>query len=114
MNPGVLLMVLSSMLIAVSATCYHLSSHQLVWSQPFKVLINKFFLAGIAISILTFLLNIIAYRYGDLSTLQPLLRLTIIWKLAIAHFYFKEVITPKIIFSVALILGGTLLITADL
>lgn len=113
MNLGVLLVAISSVLIAFRVTCYRLSTQQLSWSQPFKLLVDRFFLAGVCLSVVTFLLNITAYRYGDLSVLQPLLRLTIIWQALIAKFYFKEVLTAKATVSIALIFGGSLLILID-
>ncbi len=114
MSLGILLIVLSSILLALRTMLYRLSAQKLSWSQPFKVLIDKFFLTGLVFAVASFLLNIIAYRYGDLSLLQPLLRLTIIWQTIIAKFYFKEIVTPRTSFAIALILGGSLLVVADL
>ena len=105
---------MASILTALSSTVFRLAAHQVSLSQPLSYLVNKFILIGLAISLFTFVLNITAYRYGDLSVLQPLFRVTIIWKLLIARFYFGEVITRKTVFSIGLILGSALLLTTDL
>lgn len=54
-----------------------------------------------------------SYRYGKLSTLQPLLSLSNVFAIGMAIFILGEVVTPERVIGVALIIGGTILIGSD-
>jgi len=56
------------------------------------------------------LLLLIALKYGDLSTMYPLISLTFIWVLFISIFVFNEVVNSFKINAVILIIFGVILI----
>jgi len=84
---------------------------QLVWKlMPDYNII--YILGGFAIYIIGALSMISAYRYGELSVLQPINSVSYVFAALIAVFILHEKITPAEIAGIALITGGVIIIGA--
>jgi len=100
---GILLMLISSIFVCTG---------QLFWklfdSKSFHFLLIGFCLYGLGAVVM-----IVAYKFGSLSVLQPVLSMNYIFTIFLASFVLGEIITPLkligiliITFSVILIGGG--------
>lgn len=69
-----------------------------------------FLLIGFAFYAVGALVMLIAYRFGSLSVLQPMLSVNYIITLILAHFVLHEAITPARIIGIAVIMVGVFLI----
>ncbi len=99
-NIGIFLMIVSSLLV-----CFGQLFWKLHYSNGVFLLFMGFLLYGLGA-----LFMIIAYRYGKLSVLQPILSLSYVFSLILAHFLLNEEITIKKIVAIIIILSGVLLI----
>lgn len=97
---GILLMVCSSIFACLG---------QLLWklavSGSFVLLIIGFALYGLGA-----LVMIVAYKYGKVSVLQPILSLNYVLSVILAATVLKETITIKKVIGVLVIIVGVLLI----
>lgn len=101
---GIALMVFSSV-----CSCFG----QLLWklftgSGNYSILVVGFFLYGIGA-----LSMIVAYRYGKLSVLQPILSLNYVFGLCLAGLILGETITTLKVFGVVFIIYGLVLLTKE-
>ena len=81
----------------------------LVWKlMPGLDLIYLF--GGYAIYAVSALLMILAYRYGELSVLHPLMSVSYIFSIIISIFILQEDVTAINIFGVVLVASGAILI----
>lgn len=99
---GIFLMILSSICVCVG---------QLFWkiglSDKLYILIWGFVLYGIGAGIM-----IIAYRFGSLSVLQPMISLNYIFTIFIGNIILNEPITINKLVGVFIITGGLILVGA--
>ena len=100
---GIFLMVVSALLASFGQMFWKMFHTEGLWS----LVLGFVFYAGGA------LLMIIAYRYGKLSVLQPMLCLSYVFAIFIAVFILQEQMTPTklagiivVIFGVVMIAGG--------
>ncbi len=97
---GILLMLVSSICVCIGQLLWKLSAEQGIWIM----------LAGFAFYGAGALVMILAYRYGKLSVLQPMLSLNYVLSIFLAALVLKEEITiPKCI-GVLVIIAGVILI----
>lgn len=97
---GILLMVISSVCTCFGQLCWKLSIQKSV----------VFLLSGFCIYGIGALLMIIAYRFGKLSVLQPILSLNYAISFVLAAFILREKVTFLNCVGVFAIMIGTLLI----
>lgn len=97
---GILLMILSSIFVCVGQLFWKLSS-----SKGGLFLIVGFFLYAIGA-----LVMIIAYKFGSLSVLQPVLSLNYVLSLVLAQIILNEIITLVKVVGVLIIILGVVLI----
>ena len=97
---GILLMLISSLCVCIG---------QLLWkiSTDGSIL---FLLVGFAFYGIGALVMIVAYKYGELSVLQPMLSLNYIISIILATVILKEAITLLQVIGVLIIIAGVLLI----
>ncbi|WP_066688965.1 EamA family transporter [Christensenella intestinihominis] len=93
---GIVLMILSSICVCIG---------QLFWKLSVTDGIS-FMIVGFAFYAFGALIMLVAYKYGSLSVLQPMLSLNYIFTIFLAAFVLGEVITP-------MKLAGILVITAS-
>lgn len=96
---GILLMLFSSLCACMGQTFWKLSD------KSFYFLILGFFFYGIGAIIM-----LVAYRYGSLSVLQPILSLNYVLALIIGYLVFNEIFSPFRLVGVLFILCGVLFI----
>lgn len=97
---GILLMLMSSICVCVGQLLWKLSA-----TQGIILMLVGFLFYGIGA-----LVMIIAYKYGKLSVLQPMLSLNYVLSIILAAFVLKETITLFKVIGVLVIIGGVLLI----
>lgn len=97
---GILLMFLSSICVCIG---------QLLWklSSELGMLVM---LAGFAFYGVGALVMIIAYRFGKLSVLQPMLSLNYVLSIVLAAFVLKEKVTLLKCIGVLIIISGVIMI----
>ena len=100
---GILLMILSSVCVCIGQLFWKLSATEGL----------SFMIVGFVFYALGALIMLVAYKYGSLSVLQPMLSLNYIFTIFLAAFVLGAVITPTklagilvITVSVVLIGGG--------
>ena len=96
---GIALMVLSSLCVCIGQLFWKLSAASAVMLLP------GFFFYGIGA-----LIMLIAYRFGSLSVLQPMLSLNYVLSILIAAAVLKEPVTLLKCAGVLVIMAGVLLI----
>ena len=96
---GIILMLISSICVCVGQLFWKLSS------ENFIFLIIGFALYGIGA-----LVMLLAYKFGSLSVLQPMLSFNYIFTVILAHFILHEQINALTLIGVCVILVGTILI----
>lgn len=96
---GILLMLLSSVLVCFGQYFWKISS------TNYWYLVLGFGLYGIGA-----LVMLIAYKFGSLSVLQPILCLNYVFAIIIGYFLLQEQITPFDIVGISIIFVGVFLI----
>jgi len=99
-NIGILLMIFSSLFVCIGQLLWKLSH-----TNGYIYLIVGFGLYSIGAIIM-----IIAYKFGSLSVLQPILSLNYVLAIVIAYFFLNETITSHKIFGVFIITFGVVMI----
>lgn len=97
---GIMLMILSSVCVCIGQLCWKLSAQQ----GPFIMLVG-FFFYGIGAIIM-----LVAYRFGSLSVLQPMLSLNYVLSLVLAALFLNETVTIIRCIGVLIITAGVVLI----
>ncbi len=97
---GILLMLLSAICVCVGQLLWKVSS-----TLGFKWLLIGFLFYGIGA-----LIMIIAYRYGKLSVLQPILSINYVLSIILAKIVLKEEITILKCIGILFIVVGVILI----
>ena len=97
---GIILMLLSSICVCIGQLLWKLSS-----SGNIILLISGFFFYGIGA-----LIMIVAYRFGELSVLQPMLSLNYVLSIFLAVTILKEEITILKLAGVFIIIAGVIII----
>ena len=97
---GILLMLLSSIGVCIGQLLWKISVDTSVW-----VLLAGFCFYGVGA-----LIMIIAYRYGKLSVLQPMLSLNYVLSILLAALVLKEQISLFKCIGVLVIIAGVILI----
>ncbi len=97
---GILLMLLSSICVCVGQLLWKLSAQ-----YGILVMLAGFFFYGIGA-----LVMLVAYRFGKLSVLQPMLSLNYVLSILLAAFVLKESITLWKCVGVLVIIAGVVLI----
>ncbi len=97
---GILLMLLSSLCVCVGQLLWKLSTN-----GNMLYLLIGFFLYGIGA-----LVMLIAYKFGSLSVLQPMLSANYVFTIFLASIVLKEVITLKKIIGILIIIIGVIMI----
>ena len=97
---GILLMVLSSIVVCLGQLLWKLGAN-----GDILILAEGFALYGIGA-----LIMIVAYRFGSLSVLQPILSLNYVISLLVGYFFLNESISLYNILGVIIIIGGVYLI----
>ena len=99
---GILLMTISSLLACVGQLLFNLAASDGIW----YVLLGLVFYGMGAVCML------MAYRFGKLSVLQPILSLNYIFSLFLGALVLKETISITKIIGVSIVICGVMLITA--
>lgn len=110
-NPGVWLMVLNSLVVAGSSACFKAGAGTLQLGQARAWWLNGWVWLGLALAPLTFVLNVTAYRYADISQLHPLMQLALIWSAIFGVALFGETLSRRTLLGTVLVLLGAVLIT---
>ena len=97
---GILIMLLSSVCACLGQMFWKLSSNS-IW----------FLFIGFAFYGIGALLMLLAYRYGSLSVLQPVLSMNYVLALIVGFIVFNEVVTILRILGVIIIISGVVLIS---
>lgn len=97
---GILLMIVSSICVCVGQLLWKLSAE-----QGILVLAFGFCFYGVGA-----LVMIVAYRYGELSVLQPMLSLNYVLSIILAAVVLQETITILKCLGVLIIIAGVILI----
>lgn len=97
---GILLMIISSICVCVGQLFWKLSSTHGI---PFMLIGFCFYGTGA-------LIMIIAYRFGKLSVLQPMLSLNYVLSIFLASMVLEETITILKIIGVLVIIAGVIMI----
>ncbi|MCB0197411.1 MAG: hypothetical protein KDJ65_36020 [Anaerolineae bacterium] len=111
LNWGIALIVVNSLLVSVSSVFFKLGAQQVSLKYPISMITNTWVLLGIALTPGTLILNVSAYRFGDVSALHPLLQLSLVWNMGLAIIIFKETVRAKTLLGTILILSGAIFIT---
>lgn len=100
---GILMMVISALLVSFGQMFWKMFHTDGLWAL----------ILGFVLYACGALVMIVAYRYGSLSVLQPILCLSYVFAIFIAIFLLNEQITPMklagiiiVIFGVVMIAGG--------
>ena len=96
---GIILMLLSSICVCIGQLLWKLSTSGNI------ILLLGFFFYGIGA-----LIMIIAYRFGELSVLQPMLSLNYVLSIFLAVIILKEEITILKVIGVFVIITGVIMI----
>lgn len=97
---GILLMLISSICVCIGQLLWKMSAIHGIWLM----------LSGFAFYGVGALVMIIAYRYGKLSVLQPMLSLNYVLSIVLAALILKEKITIFKVIGVLIIIAGVVLI----
>ena len=97
---GILLMCCSSVCVCLGQLLWKLST-----GGQISFLFVGFLLYGVGA-----LVMIVAYRFGSLSVLQPILSLTYVFSIVLSAFVLKETITLLKCIGVLIIISGVILI----
>ena len=97
---GILLMLISSLCVCIGQLLWKMSA-----DMGIVVMLAGFLFYGIGA-----LVMIVAYRFGKLSVLQPMLSLNYVLSIILAALVLKESITVLKCIGVMVIIGGVVLI----
>jgi len=97
---GIILIVFASLLTAYGQMLWKISN-----GSELKFIISGFILYGIGA-----VLMIIAFRYGSLSVLHPMMSFGYIFVIILGKTILKESVTPIKLIATAIIIGGVILI----
>lgn len=97
---GILLMIISSVCVCLGQLLWKLSN-----SYGYCAMLLGFMLYGIGAIVM-----VVAYRYGKLSVLQPMLSLNYVLSIILATFVLKESVTIVKCIGVLIIVAGVVLI----
>lgn len=97
---GILLMIVSSICVCIGQLLWKLSA-----TQGLFIMFLGFVFYGIGA-----LVMIVAYKYGKLSVLQPMLSLNYVLSIVLAVFVLKESVTLLKCIGVLIIIAGVVLI----
>ena len=97
---GILLMVASALLVSFG---------QMFWKMYHTEGFPALFL-GLVLYALGALIMLVAYRYGSLSVLQPMLCLSYVFAIFIAVFILHEHMTPMKLSGICVVIFGVLMI----
>ena len=106
---GLVIMFICTLFTALGQLFFKYGSLTFEWNL-FKIVTNYNLILGFFFYGIGALLLIIALKYGDLSTMYPLISLTFIWVFLISVFVFNEIINSFKINAVILIIFGVILI----
>jgi drug/metabolite transporter (DMT)-like permease len=101
---GILLVIISTLIIA-SAQFFIKKGANLAGNTLISY-VNLWIILGIIIYVLATILFVIGLKFGNLSTLYPILGLSYIWVILISYFIFKEFITTLDLLGIILIIIG--------
>ncbi|WP_252237131.1 EamA family transporter [Clostridium sp. ZBS17] len=96
---GIILMIFSSICVCIGQLLWKLSSKESIY------LLLGFLLYGVGAVIM-----IIAYKFGNLSVLQPMLSMNYVLSIILAKNILNEFITLKKIIGIIIIMVGVILI----
>ncbi len=97
---GILLMLISSICACVGQLFWKLSAEQGIWVA----------LAGFLFYGMGALIMLIAYRFGSLSVLQPMLSMNYVLSILLGALILKEAVTIRKVIGVLVIMAGVVLI----
>ncbi|MEZ4357078.1 MAG: EamA family transporter [Eubacteriales bacterium] len=97
---GILLMLLSSLCVCFGQLFWKLSTDGSLF----------FLFTGFVLYAVGALVMIIAYRYGKLSVLQPMLSMNYVLSILIGVFILQELISLKKVIGIVIIVAGVVLI----
>lgn len=97
---GILLILISSICACVGQLFWKLSAEQGIWMA----------LAGFVFYGMGALIMLIAYRFGSLSVLQPMLSMNYVLSILLGALILKEAITIRKVIGVLVIMTGVILI----
>lgn len=97
---GILLMLISSICACVGQLFWKLSAEQGIWVA----------LAGFLFYGMGALIMLIAYRFGSLSVLQPMLSMNYVLSILLGALILKEPVTIRKVIGVLVIMAGVVLI----
>ncbi len=97
---GIALMAVSSVCVCFGQMCWKL------WADKYF----GYLALGLVLFVASAALMIVAYRFGQLSSLQPVLALNYPLSLIIAHFIFRESIGVTQIIAILLVSAGVILV----
>ncbi len=98
--PGILLMIICNLFLSLGQLCWKLIS----------VHGNAFFFLGFAAYGIGAMFMLVAYRYGELSVLQPMNCFSYVFMILFAGTILHETITPQQYLGIAAIMVGVVLI----
>lgn len=97
---GILLMILSSICVCIGQLFWKLSAEEGI----------TLMIIGFIFYVFGALIMLIAYKFGSLSVLQPMLSLNYIFTIFLAAFVLGEIITPIKLIGIAVITVSVILI----
>lgn len=97
---GIILMIISSIFACVGQLMWKIAAQ-----SGFLFLVIGFFLYGIGAIVM-----IVAYKYGKVSVLQPVLSINYVFSILLARFVLNERMTLQKIIGVTIIIFGVLLV----
>jgi drug/metabolite transporter (DMT)-like permease len=109
---GISLMVLCSMLNSAGQFMFRASVPQGEAFAGAALLSSAKFWGGMGIYVFAILLNVYAFRFGDLTILYPLSNLALVWNLMFARRLFGDRIGIRRVAATALIVVGCLVVVS--
>jgi drug/metabolite transporter (DMT)-like permease len=106
---GILLMIICTLFTGVGEFLFKRSSETFQW-DILILLTNYQLILGFSVCTLGAILLIIALKFGNLSTLYPIIALNFIWVTLISFFFFAEEINHFKIWAIVFVIFGIVLI----
>ena len=106
---GIIIMLLCTLFTALGQLFFKYSSSSFEWNA-LKLITNYSLILGLLCYGLGAILMIIALRYGNLSTIYPVVSLPFVWVIFISVFIFKAEINSYKINAIILIILGIIFI----
>jgi len=101
---GILIVLFSTILITIAQFIFKSGLND----NNYFIIFFGFILYG-----LSFVLMMLAFQFGELSTLYPLYATSYLWVALVSFFYFNELITFTKLSGIFLIIGGIALISKN-